>query len=291
MVIASLWAAAAEHASSDAIKDFTAAPRPLSLTCAVCYRLGVKALVLSAGGMFGAWQAGAWVALEGIFQPDLVVGASVGSLNGWMIACGCGASELLSQWRDMSAMMRPLWRRPRTLTDGLVDTSAIESRIRELCANSKPRIRLGIVCVRLKPPGPVLFQNDEISWRHLAASCAVPGIMAPVRIDGKLYVDGGALGPLPLWAAAEMGATRIVAMDVLSPRPLALRIPQGIFRSLSRRNYELPPIVRLMTIGPPKLLGGWTEASHWNAQLTERWIEEGRQAGLAAADKIRELMA
>jgi predicted acylesterase/phospholipase RssA len=41
-----------------------------------------RALVLSGGGMFGAWQAGAWSVLARHFQPDLVVGASAGSLNG-----------------------------------------------------------------------------------------------------------------------------------------------------------------------------------------------------------------
>ena len=44
------------------------------------------ALVLSAGGMFGAYQAGAWKALAPELSPDLVVGTSAGSLNGWAIA-------------------------------------------------------------------------------------------------------------------------------------------------------------------------------------------------------------
>ncbi|MBM3775954.1 MAG: hypothetical protein FJW37_12460 [Acidobacteria bacterium] len=55
------------------------------------------ALVLSAGGMFGAYQAGAWRALEGRFRPDLVVGASVGALNGWAIAGGCAPEELVDR--------------------------------------------------------------------------------------------------------------------------------------------------------------------------------------------------
>ena len=50
--------------------------------------------------MFGAWQVGAWQALEPVFKPDLVVGASVGSLNGWMIASGCPPEELACRWRS-----------------------------------------------------------------------------------------------------------------------------------------------------------------------------------------------
>ena len=56
------------------------------------------ALVLSGGGMFGAWQAGAWRALAGRFAPDLIVGASVGSLNGYAIAGGATPDELAEFW-------------------------------------------------------------------------------------------------------------------------------------------------------------------------------------------------
>jgi predicted acylesterase/phospholipase RssA len=58
------------------------------------------ALVLSAGGMFGAYQAGAWNVLSKRFQPDLVAGTSVGAINGWAIAGGCSAADLLAMWRE-----------------------------------------------------------------------------------------------------------------------------------------------------------------------------------------------
>ena len=64
-------------------------------------RMGSKtALVLSAGGMFGAYQAGAWRELSACFQPDMVVGTSVGALNGWVIAGGCPPEELIRFWAD-----------------------------------------------------------------------------------------------------------------------------------------------------------------------------------------------
>ena len=58
------------------------------------------ALVLSGGGMFGAYQAGAWKALSREISPDMVVGASVGALNGWLIASGVAAEELEQRWLD-----------------------------------------------------------------------------------------------------------------------------------------------------------------------------------------------
>ena len=75
------------------------------------------ALVLSAGGMFGAYQAGAWKVLTGSFQPDFIVGASAGALNAWAIAGGCSPAELCDSWTDpasadlMHLRMPPLpWR-------------------------------------------------------------------------------------------------------------------------------------------------------------------------------------
>ena len=58
--------------------------------------------------MFGAWQAGAWRSLAPRFKPDLVVGASVGSLNGYAIAAGWSAGDLCDWWQqpDIASIQR-----------------------------------------------------------------------------------------------------------------------------------------------------------------------------------------
>jgi predicted acylesterase/phospholipase RssA len=58
------------------------------------------ALVLSAGGLWAAWEVGVWKALQASFQPDLIVGASAGSWNGWAIAGGCTPEELEELWLE-----------------------------------------------------------------------------------------------------------------------------------------------------------------------------------------------
>ena len=61
-----------------------------------------RALVFSGGGVFGAWQAGVWRGLTARFEqpPEMIVGASVGSLNGYAIAGGSSAEELCEFWRQ-----------------------------------------------------------------------------------------------------------------------------------------------------------------------------------------------
>src|SRR5215475_12657090 len=58
------------------------------------------ALVLSAGGLCAAWEIGAWEVLRERFQPDLIIGASAGALNGWAIAGGASPQELARLWAD-----------------------------------------------------------------------------------------------------------------------------------------------------------------------------------------------
>ena len=65
---------------------------------------------------------------------------------------------------------------------------------------------------------PLVFENDEVTWRHIAASCAVPGLFRQYWIDGRLCSDGGLLNPLPVWAAVQLGATHIVAVHAGFPQ-------------------------------------------------------------------------
>ncbi|MFN7649742.1 MAG: patatin-like phospholipase family protein [Acidobacteriota bacterium] len=53
-----------------------------------------RGLVLSGGGMLAAFQAGEWRALAGRFAPDVVIGASAGALNAWMVAGRVDPEEL-----------------------------------------------------------------------------------------------------------------------------------------------------------------------------------------------------
>jgi len=221
------------------------------------------ALVLSGGGQFGAWQAGAWRALIGRFAPDLVVGASVGSLNGYAIAGGASAEELAGFW------LRPESTRLRNLP----------ANIQDLMARYSPRVEFAAVvtdAVRLKPR---IFRGAEITWRHLAASCAIPGVMRHYRIGGRWYTDGGLLNPLPVWAAAELGATRIIALNALPKVPWALLAPfiKG-FRRVAGYHPPLPEGVKVITLETDGALGSPVEVLRWRRDNVERWMQMGFEA-------------
>ena len=214
--------------------------------------------------MFGAWQAGAWRALADRFQPDLVVGASVGSLNGYAIAGGATPEELAEFW--MQPKLMGLRQLPETI-QGLMQRYPLRMDYAAVLTD----------IFRLKPK---TFLGSEVTWRHLAASCAVPGVLPQYKIDGRWYSDGGLLNPLPLWAAVELGATHIVAFHPLWPSVTSL-IPKWavrVFRWGVGYNPPLPAGVELTLIKPDHALGSVTEALHWRRENIERWLKLGERA-------------
>ena len=222
----------------------------------------MRALVLSGGGLFGAWQAGAWAALAGRFQPDLIVGASVGSLNGYAIACD-----------DTPEMLREMW-----LRSSLADFSQLDQHLQEMTAKQQPHIDLAVVVTDLLRMRPRIFRGAEITWRHLAASCAVPLVLKQVRLDGRLYSDGGLLNPLPVYAAVELGATEIVALHVLPEIPSVWLQPLAqAFRAVFGVNPPLPEGATARIILPSRRLGSLRDALHWKKENIEAWLELGRQ--------------
>ncbi len=243
-----------------------------------------KALVLSAGGTFAAYQAGAWEVLSAHFSPDIVVGASAGALNAWAVAGGAPPGELTELWLDPGCADLALLRGPRLPWNGIFDPAPLHARIETLWRAYRPRMEIGIVAVELRSLRPRLFRNDEITWRHLAASCAVPLGYPPIRLETGLYVDGGLLEALPLWAASEMGAGHIFAIDVFDRAPGS---PLGGLVRACRTLLPRPPRpsdgMEVRLVVPSETLGPVRQAVFWDQTAVRRWIALGRADAARAA--------
>jgi predicted acylesterase/phospholipase RssA len=219
------------------------------------------ALVLSGGGLFGAWQAGAWCTLAERVQPDLIVGASVGSLNGYLIAGGATPDDLKNLWLD----------------PGFAKFPDLQANIRWMMSRYPLRTSFALTVTDLLRLKPKIFRDAQITWRHLAASCALPGVLPQIRIDGRLYSDGGLLNPLPVWAAVELGATQIVALHALPELPSAwLRVLSKAFRP-ARHNPPVPAGVTVQMIIPGRALGSLSDSYYWKRDNIERWLAQGAE--------------
>lgn len=181
---------------------------------------GGTALVLCGGGSKGAIEVGFYRALGELgIRPDLVVGSSVGAVNGAFIAAGVPVDAMVRHWttlrrRDLLAFNWSL------LWKGLAaDSLYTFGRFRRYLESRLPvlrfeelRVPLLIVTTELQAGKPYLWDEGDLVDAILA-SCAIPGIFPPVRgPGGRLLVDGGLVNNLPTDVAVARGGRVVLGI-------------------------------------------------------------------------------
>lgn len=184
------------------------------------------ALVLSSGSTLGAAQVGHIRALlEAGLRPDVIVGCSIGSLNGAALAAVPtldGVDAMEDAWRSArSTDLFPL-RSARTWARLVVrrDHLCTSEPVRELIARFCPHPDLDGLAIETHVATTNLDTAETCWWTSgptadiLAASTAIPGLFPPVRFAGQRHVDGGVLVPVPVGRAVDLGAAHIFVSDV-----------------------------------------------------------------------------
>ena len=116
-------------------------------------------------------------------------------------------------------------------------------------ARYSPRVEFAAVltdAVRLKPR---IFRGAEITWRHLAASCAIPGVMRHYRIGGRWYTDGGLIESAAGLGGSGAGGDADLALNALPKIPSALLAPfvKG-FRRVAGHHPPIADGVQVVTL-------------------------------------------
>lgn len=177
--------------------------------------------------------------------PDLVVGSSVGALNGAMIADNPqGAGERLAEaWHPMRrrkligrggairtslGVLRHLRHGP-----GLCPPIGLTSLIDDwLTADvfSALSIPLFVIVTDAETGDPVTLNSGRLA-PALLASAAIPGVFPPVEIDDRLFIDGGVSANVPIRQAIAAGAKSVVVLNA-NPADLVGKAPTTIAGSL-----------------------------------------------------------
>ncbi|MGH7482564.1 MAG: patatin-like phospholipase family protein, partial [Longimicrobiales bacterium] len=251
-----------------------------------------QALVLSGGGARGLAHVGVLLQLEQLgYDPDLVVGTSMGAVIGALYAAGYQPDEirdrvLAVQWSEIFAPTPALLgpdRAPRLpmLTFGLDLTGRRVSRglfgewriNRALArllfdANARARgdfdrlpRRYRAVAADLETGEKVVLEAGDLA-RATRASMAYPGFLAPVRWDDRVLVDGGIAANLPTGVASGLGATYVVAVDVSRPpdevsslEPLTVAQRALNLMQQNAHSDSIPPDVLVLPVTDGALAG------------------------------------
>jgi NTE family protein len=178
----------------------------------------VIGLALGGGAARGFAHIGVIKALEsqGIF-PNLVVGTSAGSVIAALYASGYRGTELQKIAMSLDEAAITDWALPFSgRFGGMIKGDALQAMVNRLVKNQTIEnmpMPLGIVGTDLQTGNGILFQRGD-TGQAVRASCSIPGIFQPTIIQGREYVDGGLVSPVPVRYAKQMGADIVIAVNI-----------------------------------------------------------------------------
>lgn len=225
---------------------------------------------------------------EGI-RPDVVVGTSAGSLVAALYAHGMDGAALQQAALNMEEAMIADWTVP-LFNRGLLRGEALARYVNQMVQGrliEHAALPLGIVATDLVSGQGVVFRRGD-TGTAVRASSAVPGVFSPVPINGRTYVDGGLVAPVPVQQAREMGAELVIAVDISSP-PQALpqtdpvRVLLQTF-TIMGQSINRHVLAQADVVVRPALDG----VGSADFAARERSIAAGRAAMQAALPRLRE---
>ncbi|HWH28515.1 MAG TPA: patatin-like phospholipase family protein [Mycobacteriales bacterium] len=277
---------------------------------------GPTAFVLGGGGVLGAGEVGMLRALlEAGIRPDLVLGTSVGALNGAFLA----ADPTVEATVRLAALWDDLAGRGGVFTGSLVARAATMARtgthlhrrgpLRSLLAEHLPVERIEDLAV----PFQCVAASIERAAEHwftegplsdaVLASCAVPGLLAPVRVGDEHFLDGGLVNSIPVSRSVELGATTVFVLQVgrverpLSPPRLPWEVGLVAFEIARRHRFaadmaRLPDDVTVHVLPTGDVVPeGLAQLRYRDARRTAERVERAYEASREYLDRLAEVSA
>jgi len=251
-------------------------------------------LALSGGGARGYAHIGALRALERHGIPiDFIAGTSAGSFAGAAYSTGLSVDEIIHfsgklSWYSIAGFSYS--------ARGILSNAGIETFIKQNFPVSRfedLKIPFAAVCCDLETGDEVILKEIGDLAVAVRASCAVPGVFAPVATEtGRHLIDGGVITPMPTRAVREMGADVVIAIDLMAsgatfrgiPRTLVGTLFQSamtLLRAASKSQHYHADIIiepRIAHIRPDEI------------RKRDEMIELGEAAALEKIDEIRNLI-
>ncbi len=246
------------------------------------------ALVLCGGGARGAMEVGFYQALTELQIPiDRVIGSSVGALNGVFITAGMPPGKLAELWcnirrRDIAKLNWNGLRHPRHLT-GLWSLEPLRELLEEhlpVFTFEELKLPFMITTTDIQTTQAVYWSESGDLIEPVLASMSIPGLFAPIVINGHQYVDGAIANDVPLDQALAQGAR--TALFALCTCCTPLTTPVSGLVTVLTRSFMAALHMKYQS-----------DVKHYQGQLDLHVIKPryGREVGLLDFSHTRELIA
>jgi len=186
-------------------------------------------LVLGGGGSRALTHFGVLRAFnERGIKPSIVAGASAGAVVGALYCAGLAHSQmrefrkLISWFKVASPAFAPTGLARLAKLGDIIEKRTGVERIEDL------KIPFRVVTTNLVSAKPVVHRTRRLG-QIISASCSIPGLFAPVMIDGEPHVDGSMSGNLPVFAIDNNEVETIFVVDPLKHARLS-RNPASFYR-------------------------------------------------------------
>lgn len=229
---------------------------------------GPVAFVLGGGGVLGACEVGMLQALlECGIRPDLVLGTSIGAINGAMLAADpdpatiAAMAALWTELGERNVFGESLLSQARNLVRTKIHLHSSEPLRDLLRAQFADRtiedlaVPFACVAAGIETATEHWFSSGPVVEAVLASS-AVPGLLPPVRVGDTHYLDGGLVDSIPVGRAIAQGAATVYVLQVgrietpLTPPRRPWEVGTVAFEIARRHRFAatmaaLPPGVRI----------------------------------------------
>ncbi len=178
-------------------------------------------LALGSGAARGIAHIGVIKALREADIPiDMVAGTSIGSIVGACYAADAQISVLeeiavTSNLRKLTGLLDPKF---AFIRSGILHGGRVENFLKSIIGDidfKDMAIPFSAVATDIKTGNDVIINRGSLI-KAVRASISIPGVFVPVNYDGRYLVDGGTTNPVPADVARFMGATFVIAVNVLN---------------------------------------------------------------------------
>jgi NTE family protein len=200
-------------------------------------------LALGVGVAYGFCHIGVLKVIEEENIPiDIIAGSSMGAFIASLWAIGKSSSEILDIAKEFKEP-KYLW----NLLDftfpllGFIKGNKLHNMFKSYLQDKTfqdAKIPLKILASDIKRKKSIVFDKGPII-DALMASCAMPGVFAPFDKKGEMLFDGGVINPLPTEPLFEMGAKKIIAVNLTPSREDLIRQYEEIKRDLSSKVEQI----------------------------------------------------